>query len=170
MLSMSWFLKLLGISAKDQKIGKSATRAAKAISRPAAKDNAPKSPAKQRTLKNTILDIEDLPYDEYEIVGESHYQAILGKHAGPKTEAGADHECVVLLVCERGNKYDKNAVRVELAGETVGYLSRNDAESFREMLDDEDVRGAKVKAKARITGGWKRDDDEGHFGIALDLD
>ncbi len=167
---MSWLFKLLGVSGKNQKIIKSATKAAKTFSLPRSEENRPKTAGKRKALKDVVLDIEDLPYDQYEVVGESHYQATLEKHAGPKTEAGADHECEVVLVCERGNKFDKNAVRVELAGEIVGYLSRADAESFREMLNDEDASGAKVKAKARITGGWKRDGDEGYFGIVLDLE
>lgn len=167
---MDWFLKLLGVSAKNRKIIKDTTNTARVISRSSAQGDAAQKSAMRKTLSETILDIEDLPYDEYEIVGESHYQATLEKHACPKTEAGADCQCEAPLICERGNKFDKNAVRIELQGELVGYLSRADAEAFREMLDDEDARGAKVRAKARITGGWKRNDDEGHFGIELDFE
>ena len=164
-------LKLLGVSPKGRKLVKTATKALKTVapSKPPQRAVEPDSKPKPKTSRRTI-DIADLPFDDFEIVGESNYQAALEKLAGPKTEEGVDHRCEVLLVCEPSNKFDKNAVRVEAGGEKVGYLSKIDAVSFREMLAEEDVVGAKVKARARITGGWRKADGEGHYGIALDPD
>jgi hypothetical protein len=167
---MDWLLKIFGVSAKNRKLVKASTKALNTLGQQRKTASSSTVSDKKTSNRNLVLEIEDLPYEEYEIVGESNYQPALEQVAGPKTEKGVDHKCVVTLVCERGNKFDKNAVRVEIEGNTVGYLSRNDAEIFRDMLDEEDSRGVKVKAPARITGGWKRADSEGHYGIVLDLD
>lgn len=166
---MNWLLKFLGVPKGQPKALKAAVKVGRTLSKATSSAKAVEAPQKPKTVRKTI-DLEDLPYDEYEIVGEAHYQEALEGLAGPKTETGVNHECEVLLVCERANKFDKNAVRVEVSGKAVGYLSRDDAESFREMLADEEVSGAKVKASARITGGWRREDGEGNYGIALVFD
>lgn len=167
---MDWLLKLLGVSSKNRKIAKKTSKAVNSLLQPK-ETTVPVTRAQTtKSNRNLTIDIDELPYDDYEIVGESNYQSALEKHAGPKTETGVDHSCEVLLICERANKFDKNAVRVEICGDIVGYLSRVDAESFREMLVEEDFRGAKVKAPAKINGGWRREDGEGHYGIVLDLE
>ena len=105
--------------------------------------------------------------DEFDIVGESDYQAALGLMAGGKTEEGVDHECDAQLVPERGNPYDANAVAVKIEGETIGYLSRENATVYRQRM------GKQIGAcEARIVGGWSRKRgrgvvDAGHFGVKL---
>lgn len=163
---MDWFLKLLGLSSKQKRF---ISKGMKAVQPKEPKARAERSSPPKESRKR-IVEIEDLPYEQYEIVGEASYQAALEQFAGPKTEQGADVQCEVLLVCESGNRHDRLAVRVDLNGVTVGYLARDDARAFRQMLAEEGERGADVRAPAVITGGWRRPNSEGHFGIALDLD
>jgi hypothetical protein len=162
---VDWLLKLLGFSAKNRR---SIAKLNKALAPKEKKATSPKAGPLPR--KSGVVEIEDLPYELYEIVGESHYQPALEQVAGPKTKDGVDVACTVLLICQSDNKHDRLAVKVELDGETVGHLARDDARAFRQMLAEEGPRGVVVRAPARITGGWSRANGEGHFGISLDID
>ena len=63
----------------------------------------------------------------YNIVGEQSYQNNLKKIAGPKEEESKFFECYAKVSSEPLNQYDKNAVKVEINGLLVGYLSRSEA-------------------------------------------
>jgi Zn-finger nucleic acid-binding protein len=103
-----------------------------------------------------------------QVVGESHYQSALEKIAGGRSEHGADKYCIARLVREPTNRYDANAVRVEVSGQTVGYVSRDDAEDVQELLQKLDGEGRPAWIRATIVGGWQREDSRGSFGIELD--
>jgi hypothetical protein len=111
---------------------------------------------------------QDSPTLDYgfDIVGESHYQDVLEKLAGGRTEEGVAVEYDARLVPERKNPYDPNAVRVDIKGQTVGYLSREDAKLYRKAA------GTKENvAPTLIVGGWDRGKkDRGHFGVKLALE
>ena len=66
---------------------------------------------------------------------------------------------------------DPKAVRIEIEGETVGYLSRENARDYRDALRRAGhPRLARATCKANIRGGWDRGpDDRGHFGVWLDI-
>jgi len=57
-----------------------------------------------------------------EIVGESHYQDALERVCGGRTGQSQDLIVSAVLVLDDNNRYDPNAVRVEIRGLTVGYL------------------------------------------------
>jgi hypothetical protein len=100
-----------------------------------------------------------------EIAGESHYQSELGKIAGPKTDAGANHEAIAHLVPEPTNKFDRRAIRVEIDGMTVGYIPKDDFDLFNGVL-----KGRTGVVKARINGGWDRGKrGSALFGVELDV-
>lgn len=111
---------------------------------------------------------------EFDIVGESHYQAELTRLAGPKTDDGVEVECDAVLMPEPSNPYDANAVAVLIEGEKVGYLSRADAARWDAQLNRLGWDGERVLIEALIVGGWQRKKgamvDEGSFGVKLDLD
>ncbi|WP_366928655.1 HIRAN domain-containing protein [Paracoccus saliphilus] len=111
---------------------------------------------------------------EFDIVGESHYQAELTSLAGPKTEEGVELECDAVLMAEPSNPYDANAVAVLIEDKKVGYLSRADAARWTTQLDRMGWVGERVLVEALIVGGWLRKRrvkvDEGSFGVKLDLD
>lgn len=103
-------------------------------------------------------------------VGESNYQADLELIAGGREYDGASLETVATLVPESENPHDPNAVRVDIDGRTVGYLSRRDAVEFRNELANAGYGDAITTCAAMICGGWDRGgDDRGYFGVRLDL-
>jgi len=99
------------------------------------------------------------------VVGESHYQKALDEICGGKTEEGHQRNIEAQLIPEPKNPHDKNAVRVEIAGQTVGYLSQGKALRYAEAFGPKTV----TACGALITGGWKRKDSEGSYGVSLDL-
>lgn len=105
------------------------------------------------------------------VVGESHYQDALEAVCGGRTEDGADLEIEATLALEDKNRFDPNAVRVDINGAQVGYLDRYAAKSFRDMCGDGTLPAvAAFRCRAHITGGWDRGDgDRGHFGVRLDV-
>lgn len=105
------------------------------------------------------------------IVGESHYQDALEAACGGRTVNGAAIPLVTaLLVREPTNPYDRNAVRVDVGGQTVGYLDRQSAPLFHGVLDALHRTGRTATCRACVTGGWDRGIlDRGHFGLELDL-
>lgn len=106
----------------------------------------------------------------FEVVGESHYQDTLANAVGGRGEEPVDHPCVVFLIPEPTNPYDKKAVRVVLGGQTVGYLSRSAASADGPVAGLLAGTGNHVRCKARIVGGWNRGmGDIGSFGILVDL-
>jgi hypothetical protein len=99
------------------------------------------------------------------VVGESHYQDTIEEVCGGRTPEGADRECEAELIPEDDNRYDANAVRVEIDGRTVGYLARPDAVDYRRLH-----RRRLMRCPAVIRGGWDRGvGDRGSFGVCLDL-
>lgn len=98
------------------------------------------------------------------IVGESHYQEALSAIAGGKTRDGHLLQVRARVIPERDNSAYPMAVRVEVQGQTVGYLTHRQAVQFRKRSQ------AAVDCGAKIVGGWDRGHgDTGHFGIRLDL-
>jgi hypothetical protein len=107
---------------------------------------------------------------EVGIVGESHYQDALEAICGPRTGDGEDRVVEAWLVFEDTNPYDALAVRVDIDGHVVGYLSRANARAYREQLAAQAVGVVRASCLARIRGGWDRGpNDQGFYGVFLDL-
>lgn len=100
----------------------------------------------------------------FDIVGEASYQNALDQLAGGKTDAGVHVEKWATLIIEKDNPFDPNAVRVDIEGHTVGYLSRTHAARFRKTINR-----SNCVAPALITGGWKRAGGQGHYGVKLNF-
>lgn len=100
---------------------------------------------------------------QLDIVGEASYQDALLRICGGRDERPAQHSCIATLQCEPSNPHDRNAVRVTIDGQTVGYLAREIAKQVSPVL------GRKRRdVAAVIVGGWYRGpDDIGHFGVVL---
>ena len=98
-------------------------------------------------------------------VGESNYQEALRSICGEPSENGEDRIVDAVLILEDSNPYDPQAVRVDIPGKTVGYLSRANARRFRKSHAE-----ASTTCKARIRGGWDRGGgDTGSYGVSLDV-
>jgi hypothetical protein len=105
----------------------------------------------------------------FEVVGESNYQKALKKYAGDHDENGSDTECVAFIIPEDHNKYDDKAVRVDIGTDTVGYLSRDDARSFRRRLAARKMAGQITSCNALVKGGFTRNGEAMSYGIWLDI-
>lgn len=100
------------------------------------------------------------------VVGESRYQETLASLCGGRCEDGADDIKNAELIPEEDNPYDKDAVRVVIQHETVGYLSRQDAKTYRNRFGSKSI-----SCKANIRGGWDRGGgDTGNFGVWLNFE
>ena len=107
---------------------------------------------------------------EFEVVGESNYQAAIAAVAGDHGGEQADQECVAALVPEDDNRFDSKAVAVLINGRTVGYLSRNDARSFRRRLGQKGLGGAITTCAACVVGGGtRRNGEKLSYGVRLDI-
>ena len=107
---------------------------------------------------------------DVDVVAESYYQEALESICGGRTEDSQRLEVEAFLVPESDNPDDSEAVRIEIQDQTVGYLDRETAHSFRERMAEIGLTPAAAKCGAIIVGGWDRSDgDRGHFGVKLDL-
>jgi len=107
------------------------------------------------------------------IVGESHYQGALELICGGRTQEGEDNRPVTAcLIYEPTNQHDPLAVRIDIGGLPVGYLSRDFARAFRDAVTKSGVVSeTEFEVAAVIRGGWDRGpDDRGSYGVWLDLD
>ncbi|MDA1090350.1 MAG: hypothetical protein O3A85_08580 [Proteobacteria bacterium] len=105
-----------------------------------------------------------------DVVGESHYQKTLEKICGGKTKNGHRLKVDAFLILEDDNQYDPKAVCVYIQEHTVGHLDRETARSFRKQLEVAGLTEVAMKCSAKIVGGWDRGgDDQGHFGVKIDL-
>ncbi|ENT4424946.1 hypothetical protein ACQRQE_000112 [Acinetobacter baumannii] len=98
----------------------------------------------------------------FDIVGEQAYQKNLKKIAGPKNEESKFVEVMAKVTSEPFNQYDKNAVKVEIDGLTVGYLSKQHAKMLAGKVINKIV-------PAVIVGGWVDEESEGSYGVKLEI-
>jgi hypothetical protein len=104
---------------------------------------------------------------DFEIVGESNYQPAIAALVEGTTPG---ETFTALLIPENENPYDKLAVRVEIDGRTVGYLSREDARSFRRRLSAKKLSGKATQCMASLIGGQTRLSGETlSYGVTLDI-
>jgi hypothetical protein len=110
------------------------------------------------------------PGDEtLEVVGESFHQDVLWKLIGGRS---SDHvRCPIhaRLVPEPRNPKDRNAVMVQIDGQCVGHLSREDAARYLPGLEQLRADGP-VELSGVIVGGGRRADGMGLLGVFLDHD
>ena len=107
-----------------------------------------------------------------EVVGESRHQDVLWMIVGGQRTERVRHETYAVLVPEPDNPVDPNAIQVLVAGNLVGYLSRNDASAYRPGLVRlmQDSANGLVALNATIVGGGQRADGIGQLGVFLDHD
>lgn len=105
--------------------------------------------------------------DQYDIVGESHYQQALVLLFGPKDEGGIEDYYGAALVLEPDNPHDRKAVRCEISGLKVGYLGRDDAKDFGKYMRRKKLSSLPVVALVR--GGWKNARGEGSYGVTIEV-
>lgn len=86
------------------------------------------------------------------VVGESNYQSAISRVCGSTPGTEVRFECVAGLWPDPENRYDPNAVEVQINGMVVGHLSREDAVAYRPMIDSVMARGLVLVCNASIAG------------------
>jgi hypothetical protein len=109
-----------------------------------------------------------------QIVGEASYRDEIEEvtgYAGEEEGINAD-DFIAHLILDDMNIYDRgNAVAVEIDGQTVGYLSKQNAKRYRQRLTTLELAGVVGECYASIRGGFiKRSGEQADFGVRLDLD
>jgi HIRAN domain. len=123
------------------------------------------------SLRASGLRLSDDP-DEGEtlsVVGESHYlETLAGLMAALRVDP-RDREVTTVgrLTREPANRYDRNAVRVDVHGQHVGYLSREDAVDIQGWLRTVE-RDGPVFVLARLGGGLVQDGQVGPIGVTIE--
>lgn len=114
------------------------------------------------TLRNgTNLNNQNIVIEyDFDIVGEQSYQQNLARISGLKELRSKHFECYALVVSEPSNKFDKNAIRVEINGLVVGYIPKEKAKKLSRY-------SVRKTVPALINGGWKDDYSEGNYGVKL---
>jgi len=87
------------------------------------------------------------------VVGVSHYQPALLAAAGAQPGEQVRHETRATLAPEPDNPHDPGAVAVQIGGETVGYLARDEHPRWRDILETLAQHDALAVVDAVIAGG-----------------
>jgi len=115
------------------------------------------------------LDIRaEVIHDELvNVVGESNYQPTIREACGWEPGTDTHFECFAELVPEPTNRYDPNAVRVDINGACVGYLSRADAVELGPAISEALSDHGSGLVRAVIAG--RADGDTDNLGVFLHL-
>ncbi len=105
---------------------------------------------------------------QVDVVEESHYQEVLERLAGGRSGSGAMKPVIALLSREPDHPHDKNAVRVDVDGETVGYIEKWDAKAIQPLMQRLEKAGRPAWVRGTIVGGWEDDRGDDTFRIRLD--
>lgn len=98
------------------------------------------------------------------LAGESHYFDAISKAVKRQT---GEHLTLAEIIREPENKFDSNAVRVEINGRKVGYIPRTEAPSFHPLLSYAASVNQRVFASCRV---WVSDSDDAYGSVSLDVD
>lgn len=106
---------------------------------------------------------------EVPVVGESRHQdELLALTGGRRHYAGARMHVAAELVPEPDNRFDPDAIAVEIDGAQVGYMRHPDALVYRPAVEDARAHEGRATCEAIIRGGWDRGQvDVGAFGVVL---
>lgn len=101
------------------------------------------------------------------VVGESNYQPTIREACGWEPGTDTHFECFAELVPEPTNRYDPNAMRVDINGACVGYLSRADALELGPKISEALSDHGSGLVRAVIAG--RADGDTDNLGVFLHL-
>lgn len=132
------------------------------------------SPMLSRSSSNTgkVVHLQANGSYEMQISGEEGYQAALEELGGPRQPGGVRQFEVARLVLDHKRAYhtNKNAVRVEIQGKLVGYLSLDATIQYRRYLAAKGLPYAHGMCPAMIWGGWlDPDGSKGPYYVSLDM-
>jgi hypothetical protein len=111
-------------------------------------------------------------YDyECSVIGESNYQSHLKQIAGDHGKQSACIDVLALLLPEPTNQYDKNAVRVFIQGETVGFIPKEHCITYLRRLTALKLsRTSATTCDAQVMGGFiGKDGKRASYGVVLNI-
>jgi hypothetical protein len=124
----------------------------------------------QSSVKREVVFLMGAAKFGLEITEEEHYQTALEAICGQRIPTGVNRFETAYLILEDKNPRNKNAVRVELRGKQVGYLSPEAAIPYRRQLIAKGMPRANVQCQAVIRGGWVSSDGrKGPYEVWLDI-
>jgi len=124
----------------------------------------------QRSTTKALVYLSGAAKFEIESTGEEHYQAALEAICGPRIRTGVNRYETASLKLEDKNPQDQNAVRVEILGKQIGYLSPKAAILYRQLLIARGMPKGIGQCAAVIRGGWVSSDGrKGPYYVWLDL-
>jgi hypothetical protein len=108
---------------------------------------------------------------ECSVIGESYYQHHLIQLAGEHGKQSACVDVVALLLPEPTNQYDKNAVRILIQGETVGFIPKEHCKTYLRRLTALKLsRTSPTTCDAQIMGGFiGKDGKRTSYGVVLNI-
>ena len=99
-------------------------------------------------------------------IGHRHHQDALKRIFSERTSEINEKLFEAVLVIDDGNQYDNQAVRVDIQGQTVGYLKDENAKQFRKKMREKGPSEIKATCAAKIVY-WERESD--NYLVILDL-
>jgi hypothetical protein len=103
-----------------------------------------------------------------DVVDEADYQEKLEQLAGGRSERGTITQVVALLNRDPTRPHEKDAVRVSVDDETVGYIGKWDAKDLKPLMVRLEKEGVPAWVRGNIVGGWADDGGDEAFRIRLD--
>jgi hypothetical protein len=145
---------------------------------------ASEAPSEATSGERSLVDLRgEVPRDGYllpqgqgdelycvSVVGESKYRSAIERAVGRRPEG---HRTILdaALVWEPQNRYDPNAIAVQLGHATCGYFPREEARAYRPAMERLAAQGLTAYARADVHGGWRLPDNSwADFGIEIRLE
>jgi hypothetical protein len=95
---------------------------------------------------------------QQEVAGESHYADQIARlFASPPADEWQEVRLTAELIPEPDNKYDPNAVQVQIDGRLVGHLPKEDAARYADVLAALVAQGWVPRVGASVRGGFLTD-------------
>jgi len=105
---------------------------------------------------------------QVDVVAESDYQEALEQLVGGRSKSGAMKAVIALLSREPEHPHEKNAIRVDVGSETVGYIEKWNAKEIQPLMQKLEKAGRPAWVRAWVVGGWEDDGGDDAFRIRLD--
>ena len=105
---------------------------------------------------------------QVDVVEVADYQDVLERMAGGRSRSGAMKPVIALLTREPEHPHEKDAVRVDVEGETVGYIEKWNAKSIQPLMLKLQKAQRPAWVRGTIVGGWEDDTGDRNFRIRLD--